>query len=60
MNGEGSANAEMGEALTEITLVNIGDQNDARRGYIPQDQVRQLTVNAVVDVLPKRTFSCIM
>jgi clan AA aspartic protease len=40
---------EMGEVRTEITLVNIGDQNDARRGYMPQDQVRQLTVNAVVD-----------
>jgi clan AA aspartic protease len=40
---------DMGEVRTEITLVNIGDQNDARRGYIPQDQVRQLTVNAVVD-----------
>jgi clan AA aspartic protease len=39
----------MGEVRTEITLVNIGDQNDARRGYMPQDQVRQLTVNAVVD-----------
>jgi hypothetical protein len=30
-------------------MVNIGDQNDANRGYIPQDQVRRLTVNAVVD-----------
>jgi predicted aspartyl protease len=39
----------MGEVRTEITLVNIGDQNVADRGYIPQDQVRQLTVNAVVD-----------
>jgi clan AA aspartic protease len=39
----------MGEVRTEITLVNIGDQNDARRGYIPQEQVRRLTVNAVVD-----------
>jgi clan AA aspartic protease len=39
----------MGEVRTEITLVNIGDQNDARRGYIPPDQVRRLTVNAVVD-----------
>ncbi|MDR0636543.1 MAG: hypothetical protein LBF87_05630 [Treponema sp.] len=39
----------MGEVRTEITLVNIGDQNDANRGYIPQDQVRRLTVNAVVD-----------
>jgi clan AA aspartic protease len=39
----------MGEVRTEITLVNIGDQNDAWRGYMPQDQVRQLTINAVVD-----------
>jgi clan AA aspartic protease len=39
----------MGEVRTEITLVNIGDEYDARRGYIPQDQVRRLTVNAVVD-----------
>jgi hypothetical protein len=35
--------------IEEITLVNIGDENDARRGYIPPDQVRRLTVNAVVD-----------
>jgi clan AA aspartic protease len=40
---------EMGEVRTEITLVNIGDQEVANRGYMPQDQVRQLTVNAVVD-----------
>jgi clan AA aspartic protease len=39
----------MGEVRTEITLVNIGDKNDAKRGYMPQDQIRQLTVNAVVD-----------
>jgi clan AA aspartic protease len=39
----------MGEVRTEITLVNIEDQADARRGYIPQDQIRRLTVNAVVD-----------
>jgi clan AA aspartic protease len=39
----------MGEVRTEITLVNIEDQADARRGYIPQEQVRRLTVNAVVD-----------
>ena len=39
----------MGEVRTEITLVNIGDQEVANRGYIPQDQVRRLTVNAVVD-----------
>ena len=39
----------MGEVRAEITLVNIGDQEVANRGYIPQDQVRRLTVNAVVD-----------
>jgi clan AA aspartic protease len=39
----------MGEVRTEITLVNIRDQNVADGGYIPQDQVRRLTVNAVVD-----------
>jgi clan AA aspartic protease len=41
----------MGEVRTEITLVNIGDQNVADRGFMPQDQVRQLTVNAVVDTV---------
>jgi predicted aspartyl protease len=39
----------MSEVRTEVALVNIGDQNDAKRGYIPQDQVRRLTVNAVAD-----------
>jgi clan AA aspartic protease len=39
----------MGEVYAEITLVNIGDQGAAERGYIPQEQVRQLTVNALVD-----------
>jgi clan AA aspartic protease len=39
----------MGEVRTEITLVNIRDKNIADGGYIPQEQVRRLTVNAVVD-----------
>jgi clan AA aspartic protease len=39
----------MGEVRTEITLVNIEDQSVANRGYIPQGEVRRLTVNAVVD-----------
>ena len=39
----------MGEVRTEITLVNIEDQGVANRGYMPQEQVRRLTVNAVVD-----------
>jgi clan AA aspartic protease len=40
---------DMGEVRTEITLVNIGDKNVADRGFMPQDQVRRLTVNALVD-----------
>jgi hypothetical protein len=39
----------MGEVRTEITLVNIREQSVADMGYMPQDQVRRLTVNAVVD-----------
>jgi clan AA aspartic protease len=39
----------MGEVRTEITLINIEDQGVANRGYMPQEQVRWLTVNAVVD-----------
>jgi hypothetical protein len=39
----------MGEVRTEVTLINIGDQSAADRGYIPQEEVRRLTVNAVVD-----------
>jgi clan AA aspartic protease len=39
----------MGEVRTEITLVNIRDQNVADGGYMPHDQIHQLTVNAVVD-----------
>jgi predicted aspartyl protease len=39
----------MGEVRTEVTLVNIGDKNDANRGYMPQEEVRRLTVDAVVE-----------
>ncbi|MDR1257314.1 MAG: aspartyl protease family protein [Spirochaetaceae bacterium] len=39
----------MGEVRTEITLVNAGDKEVAERGFMPQDQVRRLTVNALVD-----------
>jgi clan AA aspartic protease len=39
----------MGEVRAEITLVNVGDQEVANRGYMPKDQVRHLTVNAVID-----------
>jgi clan AA aspartic protease len=33
----------------EITLTNAGDQSDARRGYIPPEQVRRITVEAMPD-----------
>ncbi|MDR1247886.1 MAG: hypothetical protein LBK63_01160 [Treponema sp.] len=36
-------------ASTEVTLVNFEDLCAADGGYIPQDQVRRLTVNAVAD-----------
>jgi clan AA aspartic protease len=39
----------MGEVRTEITLVNLEDQGVANRGYMPQEEVRRLTVDAVVD-----------
>ncbi|MDR2053928.1 MAG: aspartyl protease family protein, partial [Treponema sp.] len=39
----------MGEVHTEITLVNDEDRCDANRGLIPWNQVRQVTVNALVD-----------
>jgi clan AA aspartic protease len=39
----------MGQVVTEITLVNVEDEGDARRGYISIDKVRKETVQAVVD-----------
>jgi hypothetical protein len=39
----------MSEVRTEVTMINIGAQNDAKRGDIPLDQVRRLTVNAAAD-----------
>jgi clan AA aspartic protease len=39
----------MGEIHTEITLVNIEDTMKARNGLIPESEIRQLTVNALVD-----------
>jgi clan AA aspartic protease len=40
---------EMGEVRTEITLVNIRDTVKAEEGLVPESEVRQITVNAVVD-----------
>jgi clan AA aspartic protease len=39
----------MGEVRTEITLANIRDMAKASDGLIPESDVRQLTVNALVD-----------
>jgi predicted aspartyl protease len=39
----------MGEVIEKITLVNAGDAINVRRGIISESQVRQVTVDAVVD-----------
>jgi predicted aspartyl protease len=39
----------MGEVKEKITLVNTRDAGDARRGFIKAAEVRQVTVDAVVD-----------
>jgi predicted aspartyl protease len=39
----------MGEVKETITLVNAGDAANARSGFIKETEVRQVTVEAVVD-----------
>jgi predicted aspartyl protease len=39
----------MGEVVEKITLVNAGDATMARRGIIKEAEVRQVTVDAVID-----------
>jgi predicted aspartyl protease len=39
----------MGEAVEKITLVNAGDAINVRRGIIKESEVRQVTVEAIVD-----------
>ncbi|MDR1232244.1 MAG: retroviral-like aspartic protease family protein [Spirochaetaceae bacterium] len=39
----------MGEVRTKVKLLNLRDQNVADMGFMPQDQVRWLMVDAVVD-----------
>jgi clan AA aspartic protease len=39
----------MGEVVAKITLVNVRDAAYARGGYIKESEVRQVTVDAVVD-----------
>ncbi|MDR2246997.1 MAG: aspartyl protease family protein [Treponema sp.] len=40
---------DVGEVRTEITLVNVREAGYAQGGFIPESQVKRLTVNAVVD-----------
>jgi predicted aspartyl protease len=39
----------MGEVIEKITLVNARDAGNARSGFIKETDVRQVTVNAVID-----------
>jgi len=39
----------MGEVMEKITLVNVRDAGDLRGGFIKESEVRQITVDAVVD-----------
>jgi hypothetical protein len=39
----------MGEVVEKITLINARDAGNARSGYIKDSDVRQITVDAVVD-----------
>ena len=39
----------MSVVYTEITLKNMIDVSDAKRGYIKEDEIRQMTVQAIVD-----------
>jgi len=39
----------MGHVNTQITLKNIFDVRDARKGNLPEDKIRQVTINVMVD-----------
>jgi clan AA aspartic protease len=39
----------MGEVTETITLINSGDISARHSGFIPEAEIRQLTVNAIVD-----------
>jgi predicted aspartyl protease len=39
----------MGEVIEKITLVNAGDATMSRRGIIKESEVRQVTVDAIID-----------
>ena len=47
----------MGEVRTHVTIRNAGDEAMRRRGLLPEDQVRRVTVEAIVDTGAVR--SCI-
>ncbi|GHV95278.1 hypothetical protein AGMMS50293_15980 [Spirochaetia bacterium] len=39
----------MGKVVTEITLTNAADRAVAGRGLMPESEIRQVTVSAIVD-----------
>ncbi|MEO0984084.1 MAG: aspartyl protease family protein [Cyanobacteria bacterium J06639_14] len=43
-----STDQTMGKILTTLTITNRADQITATRGYIPDDQVRSITLNDVL------------
>jgi predicted aspartyl protease len=43
------AAAVLGEVIEKITLINVRDAGNARSGYIKETEVRQVTVDAIVD-----------
>lgn len=47
----------MGEVRTHVTIRNAGDEAMRRRGLLPEDQVRRVSVEAIVDTGAVR--SCI-
>lgn len=55
----------MGEIIVDLELENFGDRLLQRRGYLPDDKVRRLTVQAIVDtgavmlVLPQDVVSAL-
>jgi clan AA aspartic protease len=40
---------KMGKVTEVITLMNAGDRMDVNRGYMPENSIRQVTVDSVVD-----------
>lgn len=43
-----TTDSTMGKILTTLTITNHADQITARRGFLPEDQVRSITLNNVL------------